>query len=268
MLFNSAGFPPMSFKDFLSTFDAIMRRRCPDRRSCLGLTGFLIVIGLIPGLFAQVPAKRGGVHFRTLGWGVAPNDVFYSLDGRDVGVKIFDSARSGFQVAPKQGNISFYRIVKKENGEMERIIIAQADLSGTGPTPLLFVRKNEANPEKLDIKVIPDDLNAFPEQTCRFVNFTPIEIGVTMGPETSVIPPGGIRLMNTELEEDDLTRYVTVFVKVKYEKLMLSYNNWVFRPGQRVMVFISVDKEGQPRVVRLVDAVASLAPFHDLQDSR
>jgi len=26
----------------------------------------------------------------------------------------------------------------------------------------------------------------------------------------------------------------------------LSYNNWVFRPGQRVMVFISVDEKGNP----------------------
>jgi len=74
--------------------------------------------------------------------------------------------------------------------------------------------------------------------------------------------------MDTNLEQDAKTKYVTLFVEVTDNKHMLSYNTWVFRPGQRVMVFIFVDNKGQPRVIRLVDAVASLASFLAPRDSR
>jgi hypothetical protein len=193
-----------------------------------------------------------------MGWGVAPDDLFYSVAGRDVRVKIFDAARSGFHSYPKKGEIAFYRIVKKEEGTEERIIVATGDLTGGGPTPLLILTKSKADPDQFNVAVIADDLSAFPEQTLRFVNFTAIDIEVTVGPKEATIPAGGIRLVETNLEKDKNTKYVTLFVSVSNKKLMLSYNNWVFRPGQRVMVFISVGKDGRPRVIRLIDAVASL----------
>jgi hypothetical protein len=212
---------------------------------------------MAPALFAQAPAERG-VNFRTMGWGVAHDDLFYSMDGQDVSVRIFDSVRSGFHAVPNEGEITFYRIVHHDDDTLERVIVARGDLTGGGPTPLLILTQSKTDPDKLDMNVIADDLSAFPERTCRFVNFTRAEIGVTVGPKAATIPPGGIRLVDTNLEEDERTRYVTAFVTVSDEKLMLSYNNWVFRPGQRVMVFISVDKNGQPRLIRLVDAVAQL----------
>ncbi len=231
------------------------------RRARLVATGCLLILGMNPTLFAQAPVDRGSLHFRTMGWGVAPDDLFYSVGGKDIGVKIFDAGRSGFQDYPKRGEISFYRIVEKEDGTEEHVIVAKGDLRGGGPTPLLIMTKSKADPDKLDMTVIADDLTAFPERTCRFVNFTPIEIKVTVGRKAATIQPGDIRLVDTNLETDDRTRYVTTSVTVKDQKLMLSYNNWVFRPGQRVMVFIAVSKDGKPRVIRLVDAVGPLTSF-------
>lgn len=232
------------------------------------VAGYLLVLGMNPLLFAQAPSDGGGVHFRTLGWEVARDDLYYSVDGKDAGLRIFDSVRSGFHAYPKGGEISFYRIVQKEDGTLERIMVARGDLADRGPTPLLIMSKSTTEADKLDITVIADDLEAFPERTCRFVNFTRAEIGVTVGPKSATVPPGGIRLVDTELAKDESTRYVTTFVTVRDDKLMLSYNNWVFRSGQRVMVLISVDKGGHPRVVRLVDAVAPLTSFHTPGDPR
>ncbi|MCC5844365.1 MAG: hypothetical protein JJU05_08955 [Verrucomicrobia bacterium] len=239
-----------------------------NRRARPVLAGVLLVLGMTPAVFAQPQGDSGGVHFRTLGWGVASADLYYFVDGEDVGVRIFDSVRSGFHAYPKEGKISFYRIVKHDDDTLERVIVAQGDLTGTGPTPLLILTKSKTDPDKLTVNVIADDLAAFPERTCRFVNFTPVEIGVTVGPQIDTVPPGGIRLVDTNLEEDERTRYVTAFVSVSDDQLFLTYNNWVFRPGQRVMVLIHVDKDGQPRVLRLVDAVAQLKALRPPDDSR
>jgi hypothetical protein len=221
----------------------------------------LLVLGMGSTLFAQATPGRNTLHFRTLGWEVAPDDLFYSMGGKDVNVKIFEGGRSGFQEHPKREEIRFYRIVEKEDGTKEHVIVATGNLSGCGPTPLLIITKSKENPDKFVMTVIADDLAAFPERTCRFVNFTSIDVNITLGREAVTIPAGGSRLVDTKMDEGDNTRYVTVYVKVNYEKRMLSYNNWVFRPGQRVMVFISVDEKGQPRVIRLVDAVGPLKVF-------
>lgn len=236
-------------------------KRPAQLRARLAVTGYLLLLGMNSTLFAQATPDRDKLHFRTLGWEVAPDDLFYSMGGKDVNVKIFEGGRSGFQEYPKREEISFYRIVKKEDDTEEHVIVAKGNLTGRGPTPLLIMTKSKEDPDKFDMTVIADDLTAFPERTCRFVNFTPIDVGITLGKEAATIPAGDSRLVDTKMEEGDSTRYVTVYVKINYEKLMLSYNNWVFRPGQRVMVFISVDEEGQPRVIRLVDAVGPLKPF-------
>lgn len=242
-------------------------RSATHSRARLTATGCLLVLAMNSALFAQAPPGGDMLHFRTLGWEVAPDDLFYSIGGKDVSVKIFEGGRSGFQDYPKREEISFYRIVKKEDGTEEHVIVAKGDLSGGGPTPLLIMTKSKEAPDKFVMTVIADDLKAFPDRTCRFVNLTPIDVSITLGKETATVPSGDIRLMETNFKkEDDSTRYVTVFVTINYEKLMLSYNNWVFRPGQRVMVFVAVDKDGQPRVIRLVDAVESFTSLQTPTD--
>lgn len=215
------------------------------------------------GMAAQGAPDRNMLRFRTLGWETAPTDLFYSLEGEDVNVKIFEGGRSGFQVHPKREEITFYRIAEKEDGTTEKMIVATGNLKDGGPMPLLVITKSKEDPEMFEMTVIADDLTAFPERTCRFVNFTRIDVNVTLGKEDVTIPPEESRLVDTKMDEGDNTRYVTVYVEVNYEKLMLSYNNWVFRPGQRVMVFISADEKGQPRVIRLIDAVAPLKALQD-----
>jgi hypothetical protein len=243
-----------------------LKQYCPRTRSAVAVC--LLFLDVQPSLFAQASSGHGGVQFRTLGFEVSPDDLFYSLDGKDTALRIFDSVRSGFHPYPKGGEIRFYRIILKEDGTRERVVVARGDLTDRGPTPLLLLTKNKMEPDKLDITVIPDDLTAFPEQTCRFVNFTQAEIGVTVGAEESTVIPGGIRLVDTHLGEDENTRFVSTFVTISDDKLMLSYNNWVFRPGQRVMVLISVSENGKPRVVRLIDAVAPLRSIKARGDPR
>ena len=93
----------------------------------------------------------------------------------------------------------------------ERVIVAKGDLTGSGPTPLLIMTKSKAAPDQLSMRVIADDLTAFPERTCRFVNFTPLDIAVIVGRKAATIPRGGIQLVDTDLGKDGSTSYVTVF---------------------------------------------------------
>lgn len=232
----------------------------------LGAIVYLLVLSLTSAPFAQAAPGRNTLHFRTMGWGIAPDDLFYSMRGKDVSLQIVESGRSAFQAYSKRKEISFYRIVKKEDGTEERVIVAKGDLTGSGPTPLLIMTKSKAAPDQLSMTVIADDLTAFPERTCRFVNFTPLDIAVTVGRKAATIPRGGIQLVDTDLGKNGNTSYVTVFGMANGKKRMLSYNNWVFRPGQRVMVFISVDEKGQPRVIRLVDAVGSFMSLQNPAD--
>jgi hypothetical protein len=200
-------------------------------------------------------------RFRTLGWGVRASDLHYSLAGKDVPVSVFDAGRSGFQRLPNEESITFYRLVTNAQGMVERVTAAEAFLSHAGPLPLLVFLPDPADQARYRIVTVADDLKAFPPRSCRFVNLTAVTINATVGDAAIVVPGGEERVVDTRLGDgESSTRYTSVFVDIRDGKLMLAYNNWVFRPGQRTLVFIFLDKQGRPQVVRVVDGVHQLKP--------
>lgn len=200
-------------------------------------------------------------RFRTLGWGVRASDLYYSLGGKDIPVTIFDAGRSGFQRLPNTESIKFYRLVTNAEGKVERVTAAEVSLAAAGPLPLLVFLPDPADATRYRIVPVADDLKAFPPRSCRFVNLTAVTINATVGDNAVVVPGGGERVVDTHLGDgESSTRYTTVFVDIRDGKLMLAYNNWVFRPGQRTLVFIFLDKQGRPQVVRVVDGVHQLEP--------
>ncbi|MFH1496832.1 MAG: hypothetical protein ABII82_03305 [Verrucomicrobiota bacterium] len=200
-------------------------------------------------------------RFRTLGWGVRASDLHYSLGGKDVPVPVFDAGRSGFHRLPKTDAIRFYRLVENAEGKVERVTVAEVSLADSGPLPLLVFLPDPADAARYRIVPVADDLKAFPPRSCRFVNLTAVTINATVGDSAVVVPGGGEQVVDTHLGEgESSTRYTTVFVDIRDDKLMLAYNNWVFRPGQRTLVFIFLDKQGRPQVVRVVDGVNQLKP--------
>lgn len=222
-----------------------------------------VLVGCLLGAAGvdHAPTGAGTVEqprFRTLGWGVRDADLYYSLKGKDVAVSVYDGGRSGFQSLPHTDSISFYHLVPNADGVVERVIVAETSLVDVGVLPLLVFLPDQTNSAHYRIVTVADDLVAFPARSCRFVNLTRVTINATVGDIAVVVPGGEERLVPTELGKDEDTRYATVFVNIRDGKLMLSRNNWVFRRGQRTLVFIFLDKLGRPQVVRVVDGIHQL----------
>lgn len=198
-------------------------------------------------------------RFRTIGWGVRASDLYYSLGGKDVPVSVFNAGRSGFHRLPRTDSIVFYRLVENEQG-VERVPVADVSVAGARPLPLLVFLPDPDSGERYRVVAVADDLETFPDRACRFINLTNVTINATVGDSAVVVPGGEERVVDTRMSAEESTRYTSIFVDIREDRLMLSYNNWVFRPGQRTLVFIFLDRLGRPQVVRVVDGVHQLKP--------
>lgn len=217
-------------------------------------------LGLAPAARAEPAPGDSAPRFRTLGWGVRAADLHYTLEGKDVPVPVFEAGRSGFLALPAGETLSFHRVIKKTDGRVERLPVALAALAEAGPLPLLVFLPDPAASDRYRVVTVPDDLATFPDRACRFVNLTPVTLHATVGESTVAIPGGEIRTVDIALGGESGSRHTSVYVKRGDDSVMLAYNNWVFRPGQRTLVFIFLDPWGNPQVVRVVDGVRQLPP--------
>ena len=142
----------------------------------------LLIFGLtsLASALAQVPADDGRVHFRTLGWQVAPNDLYFESKGKDIKLSVHESARSVFQLHAKTETIVFYRLIPGPEGEMVREEACTANISAAGPWPLIVFMKTKESPKRYRVIAISDDLKKFPIPSCRFINLTKFDIYATI----------------------------------------------------------------------------------------
>jgi hypothetical protein len=206
-------------------------------------------------------AKSESPRFRTMGWAVSPPDLYYSLNGKDVPIQIFDAGRSGFYRLPSTPEITFYHLVKNPDAPVERVPVAMAHLNESSPLSLLLFLPDPAVPDSYRIVSMADDPKSFPDQSCRFINLTAVSISATVGDKTIVIPGGADSLVKPQFTKGENSHYTTIYVDIHDGKVILSSNNWVFRSGQRTLVCIFLDKLGHPQVVRVIDGIQHIAHF-------
>lgn len=200
--------------------------------------------------------------FRTLGWQLTLDDIYYEYRGANTPVQVYASARSIFyDYAPSRtrqpdtatDTVLFYRLGTNSEGEEIRIPVAQADLSKAGDWPLLIFRPSSSETSGISVTAIPDDLDSFPAPNFRFVNLTPAPLEIKMGKANATVKAKSMMMMDPEIKGDGTeTRFTTVTVNTSNGPRRIYSNNWAVRPNQRTMVLI-IAKDGQLGVQRIID---------------
>lgn len=213
---------------------------------------------------AQSPQDDVKVRFRTLGWRVAPDDLYYEFQGGDSKVTITESMRSVFHDVPRgTQKIVFYRLLPGPKDKPRREVAATVDIASAGPWPLLIFMANPEVPKNYRVAAIADDLKAFPFPSCRFVNLTAMDLYAKYGDQQLKIPAKGIERVDPHLQppvaNESQTRYTTVSMNTPNGPRLLYSNNWVVRPTQRTLVFVFTH-ENLFQVMRISDGSALYAP--------
>ncbi|MBC8038972.1 MAG: hypothetical protein H7Y06_00350 [Opitutaceae bacterium] len=222
----------------------------------------LLYVCLVALCSAQDNAKQVGLRFRTFGWQVAADGLLCEIGGKEVPLEVLEASRSRFYDYSGPLTIVVYRLVPGPEGKKVRQTVATADISAAGRWPLLvFMPDKEKGPEAIRIVPLADDLSAFPAPQFRFVNFTPVMLGLTLGKERVALAPRALHALDPALKsgEGTTTRYFVVSIASEEGPKMLYANNWVVRPTQRTLVFIfATDNALQVR--RIVEDVNQFAP--------
>ena len=214
---------------------------------------FLFIISLV-SVVAQVPADDGLVHFRTFGWQVAPDDLYFESKGKDTKLSVIDAARSVFMDHVKKDTIVFYRLVPGPEGKLVREEAAVVNIAAAGPWPLVVFMKAENSAKRYKTVAISDDLKTFPIPSSRFINLTPIELYAKLGEQVLKLPAKGVELVEPIFKSATVpeARYTSIHAMTEEGPLMLYSNNWMLRPTQRMLVFI-FPQENSLQVMRIVD---------------
>jgi hypothetical protein len=205
--------------------------------------------------------SNAGVRFRTFGWKLPAQELFYDSGGKDVPVEILDATRSRFYKLTGPKTVAFYRIVTDAEGKKTRQTVVTVDVAGAGLWPLLvFVPDKNGGPEAVRVVAIADDLESFPAPQFRFVNFTPVQLGLTLGSERVVLSPGALHALDPGLKSNETpaTRYFVVSIATEEGPKMLYANNWVVRSNQRTLVLIFAE-DNALQVRRIVEDVNQYA---------
>ncbi len=223
------------------------------------LVCFVFLLG-VPAR-AQAPADDGQLQFRTLGWGVVADDLFYDLGGKNVPLVVKDAARSAFYSHPRTERLVFFRLVPGPEQKPVRQTVAEAEVGAAGEWPLLIFLQNEAG-AALPYRVVAlsDDLRSFPPSACRFINLTPVELRVVVGEDKFSLSPRAMHQINLGLDPaaPPQMRYAAIGLFNEQGARRLYGNNWAFRPNQRTLVVI-FPQDGGMQLNRIVDDVRSYA---------
>ncbi len=225
---------------------------CPSRLVA-GWAAFLI-IG-VASLAAQVPAAGGKIHFSTVGWKVAPDDLYYESEGKAVKIAIYDSSRSAAKALAKVPTMTFFRWVTDAEGKQVREEVATVDIKAAGPRPLLVFMPAPESPKRYRVVAVADDLNAFPLPSCRFINLTAADLYIKFGDQELKLTPKTVAVLDPNLKNPTTpeARYTMVYVMVEQGPQRVYSNNWAVRPTERTLVFM-FPEDNTLKVMRIVDS--------------
>lgn len=221
----------------------------------------LLFVGFATFCAAQQSPQPDGIRFRTFGWQVSADGLMCEIGGKEIPLEVLDASRSRFYDYSGPTKIVVYRIAPGPDGKNVRQTVATADISAAGPWPLLVFMKDKAKgPDAIRIVPLADDLDAFPAPRFRFVNFTPVPLGLVLGQERVVVQPNQLHSLDPALRSDGApeTRYFVVSIATEEGPKLLYANNWVVRPSQRTLVFIFAE-DNALQVRRIVDNVLQYA---------
>ncbi len=216
----------------------------------------LLLLTSLSNLCAQAQPEEHKVRFRTIGWQVSFDDLYYEIKGHDANVFVTESSRSIFYDAPKEKQFVFYRLVPgtDDPSKKTREVAATVDISNAGHVPLLLFIVDPAAPKHYRVTAFPDDPKSFPFPSCRFINLTGVDLHATYGEEKFEVKGRGLAMVYPKLKDnaESDAQYTTVSMDSPHGPQLLYCNNWVMCSKQRTLVFI-FPQEDRMNVLRVSD---------------
>jgi hypothetical protein len=205
-------------------------------------------------LHAQIPNNEGNIHFRTVGWKVEADDLYYESENKLVKIAVYDSSRSPNWPHPKTTTITFFRLVPNPEGKLVREEVAIVDVTAAGPKPLLVFMPIPESPKSYRVTAVADDLKVFPVPTSRFINLTLADLYIKFGEQELKLPAKNMALLDPHLKNADIpeARYTMMYVQTANGPLRVYSNNWAVRPTERTLVFIFAEGSAL-KVMSIVD---------------
>lgn len=218
------------------------------------LAAVLVAFFSAPPLAAQQAevAGKSDRGFRTFGWKLGLDGLFYEANGKETPLAVYEFARSAFFDSPDNKIITVYRHITDGEGKVVREVVARADVSQAGNTPLVVFNEDPDNKGKYVCVAFADDLTSFPVGSYRFINLSAVALKAGVGERSVVVPAKGQALIRAETDKNLPTRITTILAMINGKPQLIYSNNWVLRPKQRTMVFISA-VSGNAEVMRIND---------------
>lgn len=232
-----------------------------------------LLIGAVSVSRGQEPAApKPPVVFTVMAWDLLAEDgdivLNYSLKGKPQPVTISWRNESQPLVCAGAGPLTFTRTVTRNGKKTEEPVVTAEIPEGVTRALLVFGRNapGAADAPLLRVRVLNNGYDVFPGQSVRFLNYSSVELGGTLGEETFSVASGGDRVVAASLPEVNrllpfklLRREAGVWKKLRSTGLPMG-------PGQRVLIFLVDDRKnpGRLEMVLLRDQVeippASAAP--------
>lgn len=207
-------------------------------------------------LLSALEAQTGQGRFRTLGWDVQLQDIYYMLSGKDVPIVVYSGTRSPFYDLPSGESLTLYRIERTAEDEIVRVPVVEASMERGGTWPLMIITPDDSTSETdYRATVIPDDLTAFPAPHLRFINLSPVPLNVNVGSNRSTVDSRDMISVDPQLDPNSTrteTRFITITVDAADGPLRIYSNNWAVGKSQRTIVLLR-GRKGALGVQRVID---------------
>ena len=229
------------------------------------------MLGACPVAQAEEPAapKKPTVTLTAFAWDVLTPDgdlmLNVKINGKLQPVQIAWRDRSVPLVCDGSGPLVFTQ-TKEQKGKTVEVPVASADIpAGVTRVLLIFGHNPSHGPGELRylVKVLDDSYTVFPGQSVRFLNYSHMELGGSLGGNAFSVAPGGDQVVPAALpEKNRLLPFQLARRDAAGGWKRLRSTGLPMTEGLRVLVFILDDQKnpGRPDMVLLRDRAEAPAP--------
>jgi hypothetical protein len=257
----------------------ILNSRLPAEHGSRGIAARVVRLVTLLGVLVlpliaepgepQPSAPKPLVMITAFAWDVLTPDgdlvLNIQVKGRLEPVQIAWRDRSLPLVYEAPGPLVFTKTERRDGGSVE-VPVARADVpAGMSRALLVFGRNPASGPGELlyRVKVIDDSYTVFPGQSVRFLNYTPIDLGGSLGGKAFSVAPGADQVVGAALpERNRLLSLKLAKREADGSWKRLRSTGIPMTEGLRVLVFLIADprRSDQPEMVFIRDRVQPEEP--------
>lgn len=156
------------------------------------IAGLIRIFTMVASLLLLSGIIHAQVAFRTTAGDVVPEGLNYLRGKQDTPVQVEMDLKSCPYAVTNASPLVFYTLQQSPDGKLVTNQVASVNLEAAGTLPLLIFFKGGAPSQPYRIVAMKEDATSFPGGTCRFANFSPIPVYVSLGGDATYLPPNAI----------------------------------------------------------------------------